>query len=239
MDPNTPSPTPPVHAARLSALLRSLATAEGAVSESIKARQDLIKGLEKLLEANRAALAGEEIQHQELEERKSTVEAKKRDVEDGIMRGLSAETNSPAPLEGTPGSDIHTNGDRETSVEPARPEIEELTPPPAGTHTAVGSPFAEEIPFTTATGADIIQEQQLDHTETAPVVQPLLFPAGSDLLSSLSVPAARPYVESPVNGSPNKKRKVEPEFEEFVQGGGMADLDEDVAELLRTESAGR
>ena len=239
MDPEAMTPTPPVHAARLSALLRSLANAEGAVSESIKARQDLIKGLEKLLESNRTALSSDEYQYQELVDRKSTVEAKKRDVEDGIMRGLSAETSSPGGVESSPGPNNQTNGNRESSVEPDRPEIEELTPPPEGTHTAVGSPFADEAAITTTTGADITQEQQPDHTEPPPETQPPLFPAGSDLLSSLSMPPARSYADIPLNGGSNKKRKIEPEYDDFVQGDGMEDLDEDVAELLRAESGGR
>src|SRR5947207_3250708 len=57
VDPSVPIPSPPVHAARLNALLKTLASAEGAVSESIKARRALIEGLEKLLDINRSLLA--------------------------------------------------------------------------------------------------------------------------------------------------------------------------------------
>ena len=35
-----------------------------------------------------------------------------------------------------------------------------------------------------------------------------------------------------------KKRKIEPDITEYVGGDAMADLDEDVAELLRAESGG-
>ncbi|MCJ1321930.1 hypothetical protein MMC15_007275 [Xylographa vitiligo] len=243
MDSQTPAPTPPVHAARLSALLKSLANAEGAVSESIKARQDLIGGLEKLLESNRTVLAGEEKQHQELVTRKITVEAKKRDVEDGIMRGLSADT-SGSIVHGSPLPNDQPNGQHELSTEPERPQIEELTPPPVESLTPIGSPRLDvEDSMTIATGADITQEQQSNITHPAFTVLPPFVPAGApagfDLLSSLSMPSHHAYASSPTNGSAYKKRKVEADFDDFIGGDAMADLDEDVAELLRAESGGR
>ena len=239
MDSNATIPSPPVHAARLSSLLKSLASAEGAVSESVKARQSLIVGLEKLLELNRTDLASEESQLRELTSRKSTIEAKKRDVEDSIMRGLSAE-NTPAP-NGNTDVESQTNGKHQpTSVELERPYVEELTPPPVESLTPVRSPGLDEgALITTGTGADRVHEQQPNHNEPAPAVQPPLFPAaGSDLLSSLSMPVVRSYAGSPVNGGTLKKRKIEPEYAEF-DGDAMEDLDEDVAELLRAESGGR
>lgn len=234
MDPQTPAPTPPVHAARLSALLKSLASAEGAVSESIKARGDLIGGLEKLLENNRTALIADKAQVQELTARKTTVEAKKREVEDGIMRGLSAESSKPAN-QGDSVTVPQTNG-HNSSVEPERPQMEELTPPPVESLTPVGS-----SPL--VIGADAVFEHQSDHTEPAPYSQPAAYsitaPAGADLLSSLSMPSVRPYGEDPTDGGTAKKRKIETDFEDFIDGDAMADLDEDVAELLRAESGGR
>ncbi|MCJ1283592.1 hypothetical protein MMC26_002923 [Xylographa opegraphella] len=240
MDPQTPAPTPPVHAARLSALLKSLANAEGAVSESIKARQDLIGGLEKLLETNRTALASEQTQYQELVTRKTAVEAKKRDVEDGIMRGLSADT-SGSIIQGNPPSEAQPNGQHEPPAEPERPQIEALTPPPVESLTPIGSPrLGEEATITSATGADIYQEQQANTASTIPPpFVPAGIPAGFDLLSSLSMPPHHAYAASPTNGSAYKKRKVEADFDDFIGGDAMADLDEDVAELLRAESGGR
>ena len=243
MDPQTPAPTPPVHAARLSALLKSLANAEGAVSESIKARRDLIGGLEKLLETNRATLVSEQSQYQELVTRKTTVEAKKRDVEDGIMRGLSADTSS-ATMQGDANTDSKTNGQHDSSTELERPQIEELTPPPVESLTPVGSPHLdEEVAISTTSGTDMAQEQQPEHTEPMPAVPLPLVPAGApagfDLLSSLSMPTQHSYAASPTNGSAYKKRKVEADFDDFIGGDAMADLDEDVAELLRAESGGR
>lgn len=242
-DPNTPTPTPPVHAARLSSLLRSLASAEGAVSESIKARRALVEGLEKLLQTNKTALASEETQHFELVTRKTAIEAKKREVEDGIMRGLSAEPSPP--VHGSPGLDSTANGKGihhdPTSVEPERPDIEALTPPPMESLTPVGSPRAEGVPaLTTTTGADIMHEH---HNEPAPAIPPPLIPAtaGSDLLSSFAMPPVRLHPGSPVtntNGGAFKKRKVEPDYTGFGSGDAMEGLDEDVAELLRAESGG-
>ena len=242
MDLQTPAPTPPVHAARLSALLKSLANAEGAVSESIKARRDLIRELEKILELNRTALSSEELKQQDLISKKTAVEAKKRDVEDGIMRGLSADTSNSAP-HGSPDAESHTTGQHEPSAEPERPQMEELTPPPMESLTPMDSPrLTAEAAITTTTGADIVREQQPDHTEPAPMYPPAPMPvasqAGSDLLSSLSMPPARLYAQSHINGGA-KKRKMQSTFDEFVGGDAMEGLDEDVAELLRAESGGQ
>ncbi len=244
-NPASTVPPPPVHAARLSALLKALATAEGAVSESIKARQTLIQGLEHLLDTNRTALASEEGQHSELVSRKTMIEAKKREVEDGIMRGLSADSSPNLHGNGNLAAEAsissNTMAREATSVEPERPYIEELTPPPVESLTPVGSPSAEQSPTTTTTtGAHLVHEQQPNHTEPPPTVQPPLVPAtaGSDLLSSLSMPHPRPQSGSPANGISMKRRRLDQgdEFAGFGSADAMADLDEDVAELLRRES---
>ena len=243
MDAQAPAPTPPVHAARLSSLLKTLANAEGAVSESIKARQDLIGGLEKLLETNRTALASEVTQQQELVTRKTTVEAKKREVEDGIMRGLTADTSSSV-VQGSPPSDASPNGQYEASTEPERPQVEELTPPPMESLTPIGSPRLDEAAtMNIATDTHVDQEQQLNNAQPVYTVPPPFIPAGPpagfDLLSSLSMPSHLGYGVGPTNGGAHKKRKIEADFDDFIGGDAMADLDEDVAELLRAESGGR
>ncbi|KAI9815481.1 MAG: hypothetical protein M1827_002615 [Pycnora praestabilis] len=245
IDPANLVPTPPVHAARLSALLKSLASAEGAVAESIKSRQALIEGLEKLLDINRTSLAMEESEKYEVTSRKTSIEAKKREVEDGIMRGLSAESSPVTLGHGSPDVDLTSGGinaSRDSaSVERERPDVEELTPPPVESLTPMESPFPDHLPvITTTTGADIIHEQQPNHTEPAPAVPPPLVPAaaGSDLLSSLSMPFSRPQSGSPTNGSGTKKRKIDEEedFTGFAGGDAMDGLDDDVAEMLRKDS---
>lgn len=250
-DPSKTIPTPPVHAARLSALLKSLANAEGAVSESIKARQALLGGLEKILETNRIAIAAEEAQHIEFTSRKAVIEAKKREVEDGIMRGLSAESSpivNHTPVFDTKismnGKGTHESYDSNTSAEPQPPNIEELTPPPIESLTPVGSP-----PLPASADANLRHEQQQTHyadpampmQHQQPPPPAVNITAGADLLSSLSMPPVRHYAGNlgVGGGGPYKKRKLEPDFSDF--GGGddaMADLDEDVAELLRAESGG-
>lgn len=251
-DPNKTVPTPPVHAARLSALLKSLASAEGAVVESIKARRALIDGLEKILETNKAALAGEQAQQLKFVGRKGVIEAKKRDVEDGIMRGLSAEsspTNTYAPP--------HLNGRAGTS-HPQDPipdrHMEEPTPPPVETLTPVGSPLHHTFSPTSpgnGNGAAISGSPYHRHHSSAPSAPGETSPAhalttpanlsnncsATELLSTLAMPA-RHFAGSPgVGGGMAKKRKLENDFEGFSGPGGdaMADLDEDVAELLRAE----
>ncbi|GMG35244.1 unnamed protein product [Aspergillus oryzae] len=207
-DPSTPLPTPPVHAARLSQLLKALANAESSVSEVIKSRIALIDGLEKLLETNRAALAKEQSLATQLSERRSETEAKKREVEDGIMRGLSAE-NSPA---------VHLG---ESEGEPvARPEVEALTPPPVEALTPVGSPKNEPQEMNYAT-----QNYAQSHAPTAGFVLPGF---------GFTTEAAQNSLQDDPNGLHPKKRKVahEEDYAQFASG----DLDADVAELLQQES---
>lgn len=250
-DPSKTVPTPPVHAARLSALLKSLASAEGAVVESIKARRALIDGLEKILETNKAALAGEQAQHMKFVGRKGIIEAKKRDVEDGIMRGLSADsspTNTYAP--------VHLNGRAGTShLQDSTPDrhLEEPTPPPIETLTPVGSPLHTFSPISPGNGdgATNLSNPYLQHHSNTPsrlAETPLTHAqtqanlntnnSATELLSTLTMPPARHYAGSPgAGGGLAKKRKLENDFEGFGGPGGdaMADLDEDVAELLRAE----
>lgn len=249
-DPSKTVPTPPVHAARLSALLKSLASAEGAVVESIKARRALIDGLEKILETNKAALAGEQAQHMKFVGRKGIIEVKKRDVEDGIMRGLSADsspTNTYAP--------VHLNGRAGTShLQDSTPDchLEEPTPPPIETLTPVGSPIHTFSPISPGNGsAASLSNPYLQHHSSTPSRLAETPPthaqtqanlnnnnSATELLSTLTMPPARHYAGSPgAGGGLAKKRKLENDFEGFGGPGGdaMADLDEDVAELLRAE----
>lgn len=130
---STPTPSAPVHAARLGALLKTLANAEGAVAESIKARRALVEGLEKILTRNKEELVKEEAQLADINSKKTLTDAKRREVEDGIIRGLANE------------------------AEPERPESEPLTPPmpPVESITPVGTPKG----FVSTTGADVIKEE--------------------------------------------------------------------------------
>lgn len=133
-DPAAALPSPPVHAARLSSLIKSLAAAESSVSASIKARKALIADLERILEINKDALAKDEETYLELDSRKTSTDAKKREVEDGIIRGLSSVEGPPEtaiPGVGiigdellSPELDNATAGDNGFG----RPEIEEFTP---------------------------------------------------------------------------------------------------------------
>ncbi|KAE8311742.1 RNA polymerase II-binding domain-containing protein [Aspergillus transmontanensis] len=208
-DPSTPLPTPPVHAARLSQLLKALANAESSVSEVIKSRIALIDGLEKLLETNRSALAKEQSLATQLSERRSETEAKKREVEDGIMRGLSAE-NSPT---------VHLG---ESEGEPvARPEVEALTPPPVEALTPVGSPKNEPQDMNFAA-----QNYTQSHAPTAGFVLPGF---------GFTTEAAQNSLQDDPNGLHPKKRKVVHEEEDYAQFAS-GDLDADVAELLQQES---
>lgn len=240
-DPTKPTPTAPVHAARLSALVKSLANAEGAVSESIKARRTLVEGLEKIIESNRIALTTEQAQKETLTSRKVAIEAKKREVEDSIMRGIISAESTPQAAYASPGAGSKANGNAvsPSDNEPERPDVEELTPPPESrtpeedpTLKSDGDPEQQPLSTDPHTASQAMSLPPPTHPPVAPLV------AGADLLSSLSVPPVRQYAGS--QGSPPKKRKIDDGYPDL--GGGhdaMANLDDDVAELLRAESGGR
>ena len=165
------------------------------------------------------------------------------------MRGLSAES-TPVAAHGSPISGSKTNGNSMSpiesgSVEPERPHVEELTPPPPESRTEEETTSTD--PTTTTTNPtnqapipSFSSDPRLAHPpHPSTVPQPPT--AGADLLSSLSMPQTRPYAGLELNHSPQaKKRKLgNDDYPDF--GGGedaMADLDEDVAELLRAESRG-
>lgn len=119
-DPSTAVPTAPVYAARLNGLLKTLANAESAVAECVKAREGLVSGLEKLLETNRSALESDRSAAAELLKRKEGIEDKKQQVEMAIMRALGPAEGNGSPEEGESMS---------PPPEPGRPEMEALTPP--------------------------------------------------------------------------------------------------------------
>lgn len=120
IDVTVPVPSAPVYAARLNGLLKTLASAEIAVAECVKARESLISGLEKLLDSNRAALESEKNTASEFAARKREIEDKKQQVEVAIMRALGPAENNGSHAEGESGS---------PTTELDRPEMEALTPP--------------------------------------------------------------------------------------------------------------
>ncbi|KAL7959208.1 hypothetical protein V8C34DRAFT_280612 [Trichoderma compactum] len=120
VDPTVPAPSAPVYAARLNGLLKTLASAESAVAECVKARESLISGLEKMLDSNRAALENERNAASELLGRKREIEDKKQQVEVAIMRALGPADGNGAHAEGESGG---------PPAELDRPEMEALTPP--------------------------------------------------------------------------------------------------------------
>ena len=255
-DPNTPLPTPPVHAARLSALMKNLATAQGAVEASIAARKELLSGLEKLVESHRGKLAEDETTATDLGTRREGVEAKKREVEDGIMRGLSA-PSSPEIL--TPNA-AHSNGAVSTEIErpeaegftPPPPDVEAFTPPPAAaeqdeaespaTLVSGGEDGAAMIErsFTFTSGAENIYEQPPHLIEPVPAFEPPpaldSAAAADEFLNNLHVGVdveqvrhASTEIPSPAaasSGDPRLKRRKLSHKASSGSGGG--DMDPDI-----------
>ncbi|KUI57932.1 hypothetical protein VP1G_05221 [Cytospora mali] len=204
-DPNQPTPSAPVYAARLNGLLKTLATAEGAVAECVRARQELIGALEKLLDTNKTSLEAEEKQLAELASRKATIDQRKQDVEMAIMRGLVDQ--DPASRDGQSASPV---------PEPDRPEVEALTPPPIDE-------------------SDKYEPEPAAPFDAAPAQQPAFAQAqptsGLDALSSLaSQYSAVPVATNGANGA-NKKRKIDAGDE--IPDLGNDGIDPDIDEMIR------
>ena len=255
LDPSSsaePAPSPPVHAARLSALLKSLAHAEGAASASVAARKDLLAALDGLMATQRTALAADEDAARQAQARRDAAEGKRREVEDAIMRGLATErpdddddafepTDAMAvdawpPPHGRgapadrPASGAGVNGRRggSPSAEPERPQVEALTPPPTGGDEDGLAPLEEAEPMM-AGALPSTQEDESQEDSAFGVAMAQAAAAGRG-----------PPVDPEDGGSPYKRRRVEGpgEYGGFVDGDTMASLDDDVSELLRTEGGG-
>ncbi len=220
-DPNAVVPSAPVHAARLNGLLKTLANAEGAVAESIKARKHLIEGLEKILDTNRTALAAEQSQLTNISGRRNEIDAKKREVEDNIMRGFANNSNPSTPVGvggGSPGSNLqHTPA---TPVEePNRPKVEALTPPD------FPKPLAREPAPELDLGVSAHDSSAALNAQTPLTAPPVIQTGGFD---------GHAYRSASMSSGSAKKRKLN-DGDEFADLG-EGDLDADVAEMLRQDS---
>lgn len=204
MDPNATIPIPPVRAARLNGLLGTLASAEVAVAEGIKARKLLIEGLEKILSTNQATLLQEEAQLKELSTRRAEINAKKKEVEDSILRGHSATPSDSPGMRNSPQTPV---------PEPDRPEVEALTPP-----TNYSQIPQEPIPDLNLGSSNSHSGSYRQQTQ-----------AGADLFSSLS--GAQTYTGGYATGGSLKKRKLSP-GDEIPDFGD--DLDADVTAMLNS-----
>lgn len=235
-DPNAPETSAPRQSAQLGGLLKSLAQAELAVTESINARSLLIEGLEKILETNQKAVEEEKKQHGQLKERKAAIELKKQKIEDELLREMTGdggkESGTTSSVDGAAESSLDTGASADPErpkVEPLSPEIEALTP--TGSPLPEAANHVEEVRLNTS---------QPEHADQSIASHPPMPIPGFDLLSSLSLPQVRPTSGSPVNGLNTKRRKLnqDEEFAGFAGGNAMEGLDDDVAELLRQESGG-
>ncbi|RWA06286.1 hypothetical protein EKO27_g8811 [Xylaria grammica] len=206
MAPGSTVPSAPVYAARLSGLLKTLAQAEGAVEQCVKARRELVNELQKLLDTNRNALIADENELENVLQKKIKVEDRKEEVERAIMAGLP--NDEPYPT--------GSNQDDQAAEEPDRPEVEALTPlsneeeefepePNSAPEWSPAFPPEDPVPLHTAPA-----------TETLPTI-------GSPYRS----------VTTSANGA--KKRRLD-ETSDFPDLGGDDGIDADVAEMLRKDS---
>lgn len=209
MEPGAVVPSPPVYAARLNGLLKTLASAEGAVEQCVKARKSLVDELQKILDTNKTSLAADEEQLNAFKRRKVEVDDKKREVEFAIMQGLSSEDVAPS------------NGTADQAMpEPDRPEMEALTPEP------------EDAPMTTTTAMPQDVPEFSPEVPQEATFQPSVAP-GIEMLSELA--AQYTSVPSAANGA--KKRRLD-SGDDFPDLGEDDGIDADVSEMLRRDSNG-
>lgn len=240
-DPNAPMPSAPIRAAKLRGVLKSLMAAEHAVDASLKARQELLSGLEKLVESNRAKVAEDEANARDLRSKIDTMDATIKDVEDSIMQGTDTPTNGNGAGYGPP--------------EPQRPEMERFTPPPPDVEALtppaqdIGATVGETAPlekgFSNPTGADPTSERPPNFNEPPPsFVPPPAIPTDDhvsaaatakqllETLSSVQNLTRAPSAELPAGnpGDPRLKRrklshKSSNDVDEEIFGGGGVDED--------------
>lgn len=203
MAPGSTVPSAPVYAARLSGLLKTLAQAEGAVEQCVKARRVLVNELQKLLDTNRNALIADENELENVIQKKIKVEDKKTEVERAIMAGL-------------PNDEPYSTGngqDDQPDAEMDRPEVEALTPP--SNDEEEFEPEPNPVP-------EWSPEFPPENTHTAPIAQTL---RTMDTMDSS-------YKSVATSSNGTKKRRLD-DTNDFPDLGGDDGIDSDVAEMLR------
>lgn len=122
-------PSPPVYAARLVQLLRSVDTAVEAAGGAIDKRKETITQLEGQLVVYKASLQAEQSQLEDLERKKQKTVQTQKEVEELILGSLNEQDARSTTPDG----------------EPPSPDIEALTPPAAeGSNGTTTAPEAVE-----------------------------------------------------------------------------------------------
>ncbi|RPB02122.1 DUF618-domain-containing protein [Choiromyces venosus 120613-1] len=121
-------PVPPVYAARLSSLLKTLDSAHIAVKGAIEARETHIRNLERLLSQSKTALENDKNTLKDIVTKRQKTETTKQEVEMMILKGMDEpqnnQTNGSNGGEGAAGSSTEHD-----AASPKSPEVEALTPP--------------------------------------------------------------------------------------------------------------
>ena len=138
-------PAPPVYAARLSQLLKTLDTAHTAVQDAITARSELIKTLEILLDTNKTALAGEQAQLDDIVIKRKRTDEMKQEVENKILSGLDSSN----------GNGSHSADTTKSPEEFDRPVVEALTPPSMDSYDEAAPAPQAQVDYAQYQGPDL------------------------------------------------------------------------------------
>lgn len=244
-------------APKLGELVKTLEIARGALEESIKMREELLSGLEKLVESNRAKLLDEQSMLNETSSQQADAEAKHKEAEEAIVQQMqnSASQNGT----GLSASEAISAPEFEGFTPPA-PEVESFTPPAQDLTTTgdvaplIGENGIGEQGLASTTGAEDVSEIPPNFNEPPPSFEP---PAALQTQDSAAA-AANDFLENLNNSgmirpAPNdiltdeganghsgdprlKRRKMshrhEADVDSDIFGSAAAGLDEDAVTAM-------
>lgn len=211
-------PAPPVYAARLSSLMKTLDTADTAIKGAIEARKAHIRNIERLLEQSKTALERDQKTAADIAAKKQRTAETKDQVETMILQDIDKTNNGGDDVDA--GTDIirAASAGRSRTPDTRSPEIEALTPP-SQIHSEADPPTpASELHHRHSIAAGI-----------PPNAVPEGYHAGaSELLASLTGSLHGAIHRG--NGNGGLKRPGEGENENVFEG-----LDEDLVNMLKNE----
>lgn len=233
-----PASQAPLRIARYHKALKSLSQAETAVTDSIKARRDLVEELEKLVKVNRDTIAEAERRLSGFKEQTAIIGSLKQRDENDVMRGPAPNGDESVPLQSNGGE---TNNNELEDAE--RPPTEELTPPTMEDLTPVGSPVIDAVddnglkPATESLPQDVAWD--LNESSAAGDTGWNTPEPGADLLASLSRPFSTTDMASDDRLS-KKQRIDEPSLHNnsIMASRTIPGLGDDVEELIKSETNG-
>lgn len=233
--PPASSGTLPAHSGALSRTLRDLDAAASAVQASISARESLASELRRLLERQDGEIRRAKATAADVKSKRDTAAQRRADAEEAIFRAGGAAAMRATAGTGAGAGAGAENGSAGSADEPARPEVEALTPPELEAFTPPGEDPAGDGDSTVVAG----DGARTPPGEPSPFARSILgsAPPGLSLGGAVSpTPEPQPQAQSrdprrravPGGGlttSPAKRRRVESAEEGYGEALEVVDAD--------------